>query len=177
MSQEIINIGTLPNDGEGDPLRVAFAKINNNFTQLFSTSSLTANAYTFGTSPAVIFETPTDTFTQGRFQVRTTDIGTPDSQTITITAQINNDATDVKFTGYGTTFFGNALSSYSMDVFNGNVRLLCEPLSDLSLFHFIDAQITYSGPVTEGIPLQLDGYSEGTYLGTENDQTITTENP
>ncbi len=27
-TQEIINIGTLPNDGEGDPLRVAFAKIN-----------------------------------------------------------------------------------------------------------------------------------------------------
>ena len=35
MSQEIINIGTLPNDGSGDPLRVAFQKINNNFTQLF----------------------------------------------------------------------------------------------------------------------------------------------
>ena len=31
MAQEIINIGTLPNDGEGDPLRVAFGKINNNF--------------------------------------------------------------------------------------------------------------------------------------------------
>jgi len=177
MSQEIINIGTLPNDGEGDPLRVAFAKINNNFTQLFSTSTLTANSYTIGASPAVIFETPAATFTQGKFQVRTTDLGTPDSQSITISAQVNNTADDVKFTAYGTTFFGNALSSYSMDVSNGNVRLLCNPLNDLSLFHFIEAQVTYSGPVTEGVPLQLDGYPTGTYLGTENNQTITTENP
>lgn len=36
MTQQIINVGTLPNDGEGDPLRVAFQKINENFTQVFS---------------------------------------------------------------------------------------------------------------------------------------------
>jgi hypothetical protein len=39
MAQEIINTGALPNDGEGDPLRVAFTKINNNFSELFSESS------------------------------------------------------------------------------------------------------------------------------------------
>lgn len=36
MTQQIINVGSLPNDGEGDPLRVAFQKINDNFTQVFS---------------------------------------------------------------------------------------------------------------------------------------------
>jgi hypothetical protein len=40
MAYETINLGTLPNDGRGDPLRVAFTKINNNFT---SVSNLTAN--------------------------------------------------------------------------------------------------------------------------------------
>jgi hypothetical protein len=35
-TQEIINIGASPNDGQGDPLRTAFAKINNNFTSLFT---------------------------------------------------------------------------------------------------------------------------------------------
>lgn len=35
MTQQIINIGALPNDGTGDPLRVAYDKINNNFDQLF----------------------------------------------------------------------------------------------------------------------------------------------
>jgi hypothetical protein len=36
MAQEIINIGNVANDGNGDPLRLAFEKINNNFTQLYS---------------------------------------------------------------------------------------------------------------------------------------------
>lgn len=36
MAQEIINIGALPNDGTGDPLRVAFTKVNNNFSSLFT---------------------------------------------------------------------------------------------------------------------------------------------
>ena len=40
MTQEIIDIGALANDGTGDPLRVAFDKINNNFTQLYGTSSV-----------------------------------------------------------------------------------------------------------------------------------------
>lgn len=33
MSYEIINVGELPNDGTGDPVRVAFIKINNNFAE------------------------------------------------------------------------------------------------------------------------------------------------
>ena len=36
MSQQHINIGSGPNTGSGDLLRVAFAKINNNFTELYS---------------------------------------------------------------------------------------------------------------------------------------------
>jgi len=39
MTQQIINIGTLPNDGTGDPLRVAYDKINDNFDQLFDVVS------------------------------------------------------------------------------------------------------------------------------------------
>ena len=35
MAQQIINIGASANDGQGDPIRTAFAKTNNNFTQLF----------------------------------------------------------------------------------------------------------------------------------------------
>jgi hypothetical protein len=36
MAQEIINIGATANDGAGDPLRTAFTKTNNNFSQLFA---------------------------------------------------------------------------------------------------------------------------------------------
>lgn len=35
MTQQIINIGTAPNDGQGDPIRDAFNKCNVNFTELF----------------------------------------------------------------------------------------------------------------------------------------------
>jgi hypothetical protein len=36
MAQEIINIGSVANDGSGDPLRTSFTKTNNNFSQLFA---------------------------------------------------------------------------------------------------------------------------------------------
>lgn len=36
MAQQVINIGTSPNDGTGDQLRTAFEKCNDNFTELYS---------------------------------------------------------------------------------------------------------------------------------------------
>jgi hypothetical protein len=38
MAQQIINIGNSPNDGNGDPLRTAFTKANNNFTELYNSA-------------------------------------------------------------------------------------------------------------------------------------------
>lgn len=47
MTQQVINIGSAPNDGLGDPLRTAFTKCNTNFTQLFNTykTSVPSTAY------------------------------------------------------------------------------------------------------------------------------------
>ena len=36
MPKQTINLGTIANDGTGDPLRVAFTKINQNFNELYS---------------------------------------------------------------------------------------------------------------------------------------------
>lgn len=36
MTQQIINVGTAANDGLGDPLRTAFIKTNDNFTELYA---------------------------------------------------------------------------------------------------------------------------------------------
>ena len=36
MAQEIIYVGAAPNDGTGDPLRTAYIKTNNNFTELYA---------------------------------------------------------------------------------------------------------------------------------------------
>ena len=36
MAQQTINVGSVPNDGTGDPLRTAYQKINNNFNEIYS---------------------------------------------------------------------------------------------------------------------------------------------
>ena len=43
MSQEIINYGAAPNDGTGDPLRVAFIKTDNNFDQIWAAGPVGSN--------------------------------------------------------------------------------------------------------------------------------------
>lgn len=48
MTQQVINIGSAPNDGLGDPLRTAFTKTNANFTELYAGSG--AAGITNGTS-------------------------------------------------------------------------------------------------------------------------------
>ena len=42
MSQQYINIGSTPNDGLGDPIRTAFQKTNDNFSQLFPIANVVA---------------------------------------------------------------------------------------------------------------------------------------
>lgn len=39
MAQQTVNIGGSANDGTGDPLRTAFDKINDNFTELYGATS------------------------------------------------------------------------------------------------------------------------------------------
>lgn len=174
-TQQIINIGSTANDGQGDPLRVAFEKINNNFTNLFSTFVNSTTSYSFGNAAGqVIFEYPANTFTQGQFYIQTSDQGTPDSQTITLSAQINNAGDAVKFTGYGSTFFGNALSRYNMDLVDGNIRILADPLTNDDLTHLISSQIMWAGPNVPGMQMLADGYSN-TAISTQNNINITTE--
>jgi hypothetical protein len=43
MVQQVINVGTSANDGTGDPLRTAFAKINGNFTEIYGKDAVGAN--------------------------------------------------------------------------------------------------------------------------------------
>ena len=44
MARQNINIGTSPNKGNGDPLRTAFTKINNNFSELYAGNFLSPTA-------------------------------------------------------------------------------------------------------------------------------------
>ena len=43
MVQQVISIGSAANDGTGDPLRTAFTKINQNFTEIYGRDATGAN--------------------------------------------------------------------------------------------------------------------------------------
>ena len=46
MAQQTINIGTVANDGTGDPLRTAFDKVNDNFNELYADDAGDVNSVT-----------------------------------------------------------------------------------------------------------------------------------
>jgi len=177
MTQELINIGAQPNDGEGDPLRTAFAKINNNFTQLFSTGFFTSNAYSTGnTAGQVIFSAPVETFTQGIFQINSNDTITTDTENIVLNVSVINDGSGLKWNGHNTLFNGNVLTGYDMDIFDSNVRILVNPLIDTTIFHFISAQITWTGVPVPGFNLITNDSVDPLIIDTENNFSIQTEN-
>jgi hypothetical protein len=173
MAQEIINIGAQANDGEGDPLRTAFTKVNNNFSQLFATAYNTAEIVTYGNTAQEIFSIAANAFTQGTFQINSVDPDTLDSQNITITAAIKDTEAGVTYSGHSTLFNGNAITQYSMIVADGNVMLLVQPFITGQMVNFLNYQVTYNNAVS-GMSL-LVNQSSANVLGTEYLQPITTQ--
>jgi len=175
MTQEIINIGAEPNDGEGDPLRTAFEKVNNNFTQLYSTGFFTSEAYSTGnTAGQVIFTAPVESFTQGIFQVNSNDTSSTDTENIMLNVSVINDGSGLKWNGHNTLFNGNVLTRYNMDIIDSNVCILVNPLVNTTMFHFISAQITWTGVPVPGLLVQTE--TTDSTIETENDFDLETEN-
>lgn len=178
MAQELINIGQSPNDGSGDPLRVAFAKINNNFTQLFATGFAVYETTTFDNSTnQTILEFPAVLMTQATFKINSSNPDTNDSQNITIDAAKSNDGNSVQWTGHSTVFINNPVTQYDMTIDNitGNVKLMVSPLANVVLNHLISSQVEVSNLIY-GTPIGIEGYSN-IALVTQSGIPITTEQP
>lgn len=171
---EIINVGATANDGTGDPLRIAFEKVNNNFTNLWSTGYNTQNVVTNGNTIQSIFTWPANLFTQATFQINSSDNESTNSQNVVINASINGALDSVKFTAHSTVFHGNAVTNYSMDVISGNVILYVNPLVTGQMTHYIAYQVTYDELVM-GTPLQLEN-SDTDLITESTNNVITTEN-
>ena len=62
-----------------------------------------------------------------------------------------------------------------IDTVSSNVRILVNPLANTTIFHFISAQITWTGVPVPGLSIQVDG-SINTDLDTENNFNLETEN-
>lgn len=171
MAQEIINIGSTANDGSGDPLRVAFEKVNNNFTQLFSNGFSTLEAVTTGNTTQELFSIDANLFTEGTFQINSVDPNSQSSQSIIINSAIQNDLSNVKYTGQSSIMFTDYVTNYSMDVVSGNVVLYATPLVTGQLNHFVAYQIL----LNQNVPGVLIATQDGNFIGTEDLQPITTQ--
>ncbi len=62
MAKQVINIGAAANDGTGDPLRTAFDKVNDNFTELYSDDTGDVDSVNGQTGTVVL---DSDDITQG----------------------------------------------------------------------------------------------------------------
>ena len=49
MALEVINVGSAPDDGTGDPLRTAYIKCNTNFAEIYSRVQTTPPSTSTGT--------------------------------------------------------------------------------------------------------------------------------
>lgn len=146
MAIETINVGTLPNDGTGDPLRTAYIKANNNFASLSNTAFELSTVTTTGNSTQTIFQCPVATFSLGVFQITSSHPGTSNnSQSVTLNAFLTNDTTDIRFTGYGTIVDTAPITTYDVNISSGNVRVQVTPLISANINHFIAAQVLYVG--------------------------------
>ena len=171
---QVINIGSSPNDGSGDPLRTAFSKVNNNFANLWNTGFNTLESITNGNTSQVIFQYPANSFTQATFQINSSHDSSNNSQNLVINASINNAGNSVKFAAHSTVFHGNAVTNYSMDVTSGNVKLYATPFLSGAMTHYIAYQVVYN-PVGLGLSISLE-QDPNTVLVTETtDSEITTE--
>jgi hypothetical protein len=175
MAIELVDVGAEPNDATGDPLRTAFQKINNNFVYMEQSASNIADAVTLDDTPnQVIFSYSANAFTQALFQIKSYNEDNNDSQNVLLQAQLSNDGSTVKFSGYGTSFFGNNVCTYDMTVNSGNVQILVSPLDDVVLNHFISYQVTWTGSLGLGSPIASE--TQGDLITEYGNAFITTEN-
>lgn len=93
MAKQTINIGTTANDGTGDPIRSAFDKTNDNFTELYDGAGVADDSITY--SKLAEEFTTIDPLTAGA----TVDIDFTDAQVYTLTI---TEATALTFSNVST---------------------------------------------------------------------------
>ena len=100
MSQLIINTGNVSNDGTGDPLRVAFSDVNNNFSQIWSAGLV-------GSNITIANNTIQVTNTNGNLNLATNGVGV-----IVPKAAIVPDVANIRSIGTATNRFNTVYTQY-----------------------------------------------------------------
>ena len=100
MTQYVINIGAVPNDGQGDPLRTAFNEVNLNFDQVWATGLV-------GSNIAVANNTIRTTNTNGNLVLNPNGIGV-----VVANAHVIPDQTRIRNLGSPTRYWDSAYIYY-----------------------------------------------------------------
>lgn len=142
MAKQVINIGTAANDGTGDPLRTAFDKVNDNFTELYSDDAGDVNSVNGQTGVVVL---DTDDITQGTTNLyNATHTGEVTGDVALTIASNVVDADNLKVTGNGNS--GQALLSDGDGTFSwgsaGNTYTAGDGITLNTLEFDLDADLT-----------------------------------
>ena len=142
MAQQTINIGTTANDGTGDPLRTAFDKVNDNFTELYTDDAGDVGSIIAGTGISVDQATGNVTVTNS--DPNATHTGEVTGATALTIASDVVDADNLAVTGNGTA--GQALLSDGDGTFSwgsaGNTYTAGDGITLNTLEFDLDADLT-----------------------------------
>jgi len=120
MAKQTIDLGSSPNKGDGDPLRIAFDKINDNFDELYQVSASISSAQTTSTDPVVLFTFSTLTYGSAKLVVQAT--RDPDRHTSEIL--VTHDGTTAFISETGAVTTNGILYTLSVDIVSEEVRVL-----------------------------------------------------
>jgi len=108
MAQQIINTGTVANDGTGDPLRTAFTETNSNFTEIYTAGPV-------GSNVRIANNTILTINTNGNLVLAPNGVGVVQSNVNIVPNQAN-----VRNLGSSTQRWGTVYAKY-VDITNGTI--------------------------------------------------------
>ena len=185
MTQQIINVGAAPNDGQGDPIRTAFTKCNNNFDELYARSQIDPPPTLVGSVGDVAGMTAYDENFyyycfqdfDGSSQIWNKVPNTGNAQVTLLTATGN--ITGNYFIGNGSQLTG-VVASAPTSVVNGTSNVVVQPSGNVSISIAGNPDVVTVLEQTPGVlGLLVDGYfvttqSANIYGGIETSNNITT---
>jgi hypothetical protein len=156
MAKQVINIGSVANDGTGDPLRTAFDKVNDNFTELYNDDAGDVNSVTGSggltaspTTGAVVVSLDDDSITYAK-------LGTEFTTSAALSTDVDFSAAQVftkTLSGDTTLTFSNAEIGMVKDLVITGSHALTLPAGST-------VAGTYNGAVSNLIQVVVTGASE-----------------
>lgn len=131
MAVQSINIGTIANDGTGDNLRVAFDKVNQNFTELNDRFTFTSSVENLGSGQGIFFNKENNIeYFKSIVGGDNISLGVTDNE-ITINSTenftIQTDSDSVNISGAGKSFGVKGVGNINAGLSSNDVQISLDP--------------------------------------------------